>query len=56
MTKELLPPNAPKPVGKELLIRAFVDADFAGDNLTRRSRTGFFIMLNGASIFWISKK
>ena len=56
MTKELLPPNAPKHIGKELLIRAFVDADFAGDNLTRRSRTGFLIMLNGAPIFWMSKK
>ena len=39
MVKELLPPNTPKPIGKGFLIRAFVDADFAGDSLTRRSKT-----------------
>ena len=54
--KEVIPKNAPKPVGKEFIIRAFVDADFAGDNLTRRSRTGFLVMLNGAPIYWLSKK
>ena len=36
--------------------RGFVDADFAGDSLTRRSRTGFLVMLNGAPIYWLSKK
>ena len=32
--EELLPKNAPKPIGKEFIIRAFVDVDFAGDSLT----------------------
>ena len=54
--KELLPRNAPRSIGKEFIIRDFVDADFAGDSLTRRSRTGFIIMLNGAPLFWFSKK
>ena len=55
-TKEPLPRNAPPPLGKELLIRAFVDADFAGDNLTRRSRTALVILLNMSPIYWYSKK
>ena len=37
---EPMPPNAPRPLGKELLIRTFVDAYFASDTVTRRSRTG----------------
>lgn len=53
---EELPPGRPRPLGKEMIIRAFVDADFAGKKLTRRSRTGFIVMLNGAPIFWFSKK
>ena len=54
--KEEIPPNMPTPLGQELLIRAYVDADFAGEKLTRRSRTGFVIMLNNSPIFWFSKK
>ena len=34
--KELIPSNVPNSIGKEFIIRAFVDADFAGDNLIRR--------------------
>ena len=54
--KELIPGNVKRAIGKEFIIRAFVDADFAGDSLTRRSRTGFVVYLNGAPIFWFSKK
>ena len=54
--KEIIPENAPKPIGKEFIIRAFVDTDFAGDSLTWRSSTGFLVMLNGAPIYWLSKK
>ena len=43
-------------IGKEFIIHAFVDADFAGDSLTRRSRSGFLVMLNSAPLFWFSKK
>ena len=55
-TKEPQPTNAPRPLGKELLIRCYVDADFAGDLLSRRSRSGFIVMLNMACIYWFSKK
>ena len=54
--KEAKPPNAPEPRGKSLIMRAFVDADHAGDQKTRRSRTGFLIYLNMAPIIWYSKK
>ena len=54
--KEAMPPNAPKPLGKEVEMRMFVDSDHAGDKATRRSRTGFMIYLNMALINWISKK
>ena len=43
---ESLPPNMPPPLGKEVVIRCFVDADHAGDKITRRSRTGFIIFIN----------
>jgi hypothetical protein len=37
-------------------MRVFVDADHAGDQVTRRSRTGFIVFLNNAPIYWSSKK
>jgi hypothetical protein len=54
--KEAIPPNAPEPLGKEVVLRCFVDADHAGDKLSRRSRTGFIIFMNGAPIVWHSKR
>ena len=54
--EEALPPNAPPPRGKTVDTRLFVDADHAGDRITHRSRTGFFIFLNGAPIVWYSKR
>ena len=53
---EVLPPNMPTPRGMGFVMRAFVDADHAGDSITRRSRTGFLIYLNSAPIYWMSKK
>ena len=54
--KDEIPPNAPKPLGLEFVVRAFVDADHAGELLTRRSRTGFIVIVNSAPIYWLSKK
>ena len=34
----------------------FVDADHAGDTISRRSRTGVLIYVNRAPILWMSKK
>eukprot|EP00804_Cyclotella_cryptica_P021205 CCRYP_001503-RD/>CCRYP_001503-RD protein AED:0.33 eAED:0.33 QI:0/-1/0/1/-1/1/1/0/233 len=55
-TEEALPPNAPKPLGKGVTLRMFVDSDHAGDKVSRRSRTGFVIFLNYGMIDWLSKK
>jgi hypothetical protein len=54
--EEMLPPNAPKPRGKPVQINCFVDADHAGNQVTRRSHTGILIFLNKAPIDWYSKR
>ena len=46
----------PEPRGRGFVMKAKVDADHAGDTVTRRSRTGFIIYLNEAPIYWMSKK
>ena len=48
--------NAPKPLGKCVDLRMFVDSDHAGDKTNRRSRTGYLIFLNIAMIIWHTKK
>ena len=53
---EELPNNMPKPCGPLMTMQVFVDADHAGDLLTRCSRTGFIVFLNGAPIYWSLKK
>ena len=55
-TEKAKPTNAPRALGLEFLIRCFVDADFAGDPISRRSRSGFIVMLNMAPVYWFSKK
>ena len=55
-TMEPIPDNVPKSRSHEFIIRAYVDASFAGCKLTRRSRTGFIIFLNSSPIYWYSKK
>ena len=53
---EAIPPNAIPARGNSVQINAFVDADHAGDRLTRRSHTGIIIFLNKAPIIWFSKR
>ena len=53
---EELPPKMPMPRGNPIKISCFVDADHAGDLLTRRSHTGILIFLNNAPVIWYSKK
>ena len=54
--KEALPPNTPKPLGHGFKIFCFLDSNHVGESLTRRSRTGFIVMLKNAPIYWHSKK
>jgi hypothetical protein len=53
--KEMITFYAPVSHGKEVELRLFVDSDHAGEQSTRRSRTGFVIYLNMAPIVWFSK-
>ena len=54
--EEVLPPNAPEPLGKEVELRIFVDSDHAGDKATRRSHTSYMIFINMSMIDWHTKK
>jgi hypothetical protein len=54
--QESIPLNAPTPRGNEILISCFVDADHAGNRVTRRSHTGIIIFCNRAPIVWFSKR
>ena len=53
---EELPPNMPEPRGHPVIMSAFVDANHAGNVVTRRSHTGIFIFVQNAPIIWFSKK
>ena len=53
---EELPPNMPKPQGHPVIISAFVDANHAGNVITRHLHTGIFIFVQNAPIIWFSKR
>jgi hypothetical protein len=52
---EAISPNAPEPRGNSVIISCFVDADHAGNQVTRRSHSGIMIFCNRAPIMWYSK-
>ena len=54
--QEELPPNMPEPRGHSVTINAFVDADHAGNLVTRKSHTGIIIYVNNSPITWFSKR
>jgi hypothetical protein len=53
---EAVPTNAPEPRGNTIVMSCFVDADHAGNRVTRRSHTGIIIFCNRAPILWFSKR
>jgi hypothetical protein len=53
--KEEMPPKMPKARGNLVRISCFVDADHAGNVMTRRSHTGILVFMNNALISWFSK-
>ena len=55
-TPKHIPSNVPPPMGRPVEVWCYVDADHAGDTLTRKSRTGIVIFLNLAPIVWYSIK
>ena len=50
------PHDMPEPLGEGVHISCFVDADHAGNKITRRSHTGIIIFLNSAPVIWFSKR
>ena len=52
----MIPGHAPKPHGNVVSTHCFVDADHAGNRITRRSQTGILIFVNRAPIIWYSKR
>ena len=54
--EEEMPPNMPEPCGNPVSISAFVDANHAGNVVTRRSHTGIIIFVQNAPIIWYSKR
>jgi hypothetical protein len=53
---EMLPNDAPEPLGHFVRITHYVDANLYHDFLTGRSVTGILDLLNGTPIDWYSKK
>ena len=53
---EPIPSDAPEARGDGFVMRLFVDADHAGDCVTRRSRTGFLVYIQNSLVHAYSKK
>ena len=51
-----MPPKMPEPLGQSVSIHAFVDANHAGNVVTRRSHSGIIIYVNNAPIIWFNKR
>jgi hypothetical protein len=54
--EEAKPTNAPPPLGCAVSTHCFVDANLAGNTITRRSQMGILIFINKAPIIWLSKR
>jgi hypothetical protein len=54
--QEELPPKMPKPRGQRITISAFVDANHAGNKVTRCLHSGIIIYVQNALILWYSKR
>jgi hypothetical protein len=53
---EMLPPDAPEPLGKFVTLTHYFDANLYHDVLTGRSVTGILHLFNKTPIEWYSKK
>jgi hypothetical protein len=52
---EELPPKMPEPLGNTVNISVFVDANHAGNAVTRRSHSGILIYLQNTPVIWQSR-
>ena len=51
-----MPRHMPEALGKYVVIKAYVDANHAGNMSNRRSHSGIIIYVNNSPIIWYSKK
>jgi hypothetical protein len=51
-----LPPKMPEPLGHPVNIYTFVDANHAGNVVTRRSHTGILLFIQNSPILWLSRR
>jgi len=54
--KESIPGDMPEPRGNVVTTHCFVDADHAGNKVTRRSQSGILLFVNRAVVQWYSKR
>ena len=54
--KEQIPKDAPKPLGKRVVLTSYVDANLHHDLVTGRSVTGVIHFVNQTPVHWFSKK
>jgi hypothetical protein len=54
--EEARSPTEPPPRGESVSTHCFVDADHAGNKVTRRSQSGILLFVNRAPIIWYSKR
>jgi hypothetical protein len=54
--KGAIPPNAPSPRGRSVMIQFYVDADHGRNMVIRLSRTAYVQFLNNAVVNWFSMK
>jgi hypothetical protein len=55
-TKEVLPKDAPEPLGKHITLSYYVDANLMHDVTTGKSVTGILHLINKTPLDWYSKK
>jgi hypothetical protein len=55
-TKELIPKDAPEPLGKYITLSHYVDANLMHEITSGKSITGILHLVNKAPIDWYSKK
>jgi hypothetical protein len=54
--EEPIPANMPAPRGRQVYLACYVDADHAGNLMTRRSHTGILLYINNTPVIWYSKR
>lgn len=54
--EQAIPYDMPEPLGEPVFVTCFVDADHAGNRVTRRSHSGIIIYVNSTPIIWYSKR